>query len=105
MEPLKEYSKLKAMSGEERFNYFHSYMSMINDPYVFIKVFKDFIDIFMVLDKDEEAELMTKFELQMHQYNLRKTKEAQKEPPNSTDTAVNEARVIPLFPTNPPARS
>lgn len=100
MEPLREYCKLKAMSDEERVNYFLLYISMINDPLTFLKVLKDFLDIFRVIAKDENDELTATFErLKLH-YNKRKANESQKEPSGDTDSTSREARIIPLFPNS-----
>ncbi len=104
MEPLKEYCKLKPMSGEERSNYFLSYMSMINDNYIFLKVLKDFINIFILLDRDEMAELMAKYEKLKQKINSGKTNGAREEQGSTNNNASQEARVIPLFPKNPGVR-
>jgi hypothetical protein len=100
MEPLKEYCKLKAMPDEDRANYFLMYVSMIDDPLAFIKALKDFVDIFAVISKDENAELFATFErLKLH-YNKRKALESKKEQSECNDSTLPEARVIPLFPKN-----
>jgi hypothetical protein len=103
MKPLKEYCKLKPMSGEERLNYFQSYMSMINNSSAFINVFNNFIDILVALDYAENAELMAKNERLKFNVELRIYKESEQKP-IATNNTSREARVIPLFPTNPPAR-